>query len=207
MPPNYSSQDTRLGNAANTRQGRARPLSAPAAPKLTPPLPRAQIKKMRTLLVVLFALVVSCSALAAAPEAEASTRSAINLAQSAPTAAPAGAAAPAKPFYDPLLMYNPYMCATPAAPPRAPLPPPPPPRRHRGHHSRRRRRRARASGCGRARRGIRPRRAGGQSRPSRDANRGRVVGVLKPNSRHVDTKSRIPTRAMRRSAPRAPRAV
>jgi hypothetical protein len=64
---------------------------------------------MRTLLVVLFALVVSCSALAAAPEAEASTRSAINLAQSAPAAAPAGAAAPAKPFYDPLLMYNPYM--------------------------------------------------------------------------------------------------
>ena len=75
---------------------------------------------MRTLLFVLFALVVSCSALAAAPEAEASTRSAINLAQSAPAAAPAGAAAPAKPFYDPLLMYNPYMCATPAAPPRAP---------------------------------------------------------------------------------------
>ena len=110
--------DARLGNAANTRQGRARPLCAPAAPKLTPPLPRAQIKKMRTLLVVLFALVVSCSALAAAPEAEASTRSAINLAQSAPAAAPAGAAAPAKPFYDPLLMYNPYMCATPAAPPR-----------------------------------------------------------------------------------------
>ena len=73
---------------------------------------------MRTLLFVLFALVVSCSALAAAPEAEASTRSAINLAQSAPAAAPAGAAAPAKPFYDPLLMYNPYMCATPAAPPR-----------------------------------------------------------------------------------------
>ena len=71
---------------------------------------------MRTLLFVLFALVVSCSALAAAPEAEASTRSAINLAQSAPAAAPAGAAAPAKPFYDPLLMYNPYMCATPAAP-------------------------------------------------------------------------------------------
>ena len=100
------------------RQGRAA-ASAPAAPKLTAPLPRAQITKMRTLLFVLFALVVSCSALAAAPEAEASTRSAINLAQSAPAAAPAGAAAPAKPFYDPLLMYNPYMCATPAAPPRA----------------------------------------------------------------------------------------
>ena len=66
------------------------------------------------------------------------------------------------------------------------------------------RRRARASGCGRARRGIRPRRAGGQSRPSRDANRGRVVGVLKPNSRHVDTKSRIPTRAVCGGARRAP---
>ena len=67
----------------------------------------------------------------------------------------------------------------------------------------RRRRRARASGCGRARRGIRPRRAGGQSRPSRDANRGRVVGVLKPNSRHVDRTSHSYTRG----AARAPRAT
>ena len=66
----------------------------------------------------------------------------------------------------------------------------------------RRRRRARASGCGRARRGIRPRRAGGQSRPSRDANRGRVVGVLKPNSRHVDRTSHSYTRGVWRSAPR-----
>ena len=59
---------------------------------------------MSRLILLVFALVMaSAIALEAAPELD--TTHTVNLAQSS---APA---APAKPFFDPLLMYNPYMCA------------------------------------------------------------------------------------------------
>ena len=122
---------------------------------------------MRTLLFVLFALVVSCSALAAprgGGEHEVSNQPGASAGRRARGRRRAGEA-----VLRPLLMCNPYMCATPAAP-RAPCPlprrpaarTPPLPRRPAATAVIIAAAAAAApgGGRGRARRGIRPRRAG-----------------------------------------------
>lgn len=58
----------------------------------------------RLLQLFLFACVLATTLALTSPPDATAPPSAINLAQSS------SAAAPAKPFFDPLLMYNPYMC-------------------------------------------------------------------------------------------------
>ena len=75
---------------------------------LLPPGRSPAIALARLLQLFIFACALTTAlALGSSPDATAPP-SAINLAQAS------SAAAPAKPFFDPLLMYNPYMCAQPA---------------------------------------------------------------------------------------------
>lgn len=67
----------------------------------------------RFLRLCLFATVLAMAvALESAPKPQ-TAHNTINLATAAAGATPASPVAAAKPFYDPMLMYNPYMCVPP----------------------------------------------------------------------------------------------